>query len=216
VADQKMYNAPWIDLAHFGETLEHWFKVEGFETQLLPSGEAAVTVQARMKKDWRQYVMGTSALSVMATRQGDNLFVQAGAAKWTDKVVGGVAALIIFWPLAALPAYGAIKQKQLIDETFQFIDRYVASQGEVTLPPTMSAFGATSMPTPGASPAKAAAPSATEVACPACGNAVRSDAKFCDNCGQRVTQNCAQCNAPLRPGAKFCDECGAKVETPSA
>ena len=147
----------------------------------------------------------------MASLQGENLVVQVGAAKWSDKVVGGVAALILFWPLAALPAWGAFKQRQIIDETLDFVQQYVASEGEVFVP-GMSPFGTAST----ASSPEAAPEKEPEVSCPTCGQPVSAGAKFCQNCGATLSPECAQCGEPIAAGAKFCENCGAKVEAPSA
>lgn len=211
MAEQKLYPAQGISLSHFGQTLERWFQSQQLETQLLDGGVAGVTVQARMKKDWRFYVGASTALSVTVTPSGDNILVQIGAAKWADKVVGGVAAAIVFWPLAALPAWGAYKQKQLFDDAFQFIDRYMASGGQVTLPPTRGAAFAPQPAPVSKAPAPTTAPAMTGALCPACGKPTREGANFCDNCGARLQSSCGQCGATLRPGAKFCDSCGAKV-----
>jgi membrane protease subunit (stomatin/prohibitin family) len=56
------------------------------------------------------------------------------------------------------------------------------------------------------------------VACPACGKANTSTAKFCADCGAKmevapkVEVPCVKCGAMLREGAKFCSECGATQE----
>jgi len=205
MAEQRMFHAPDIDLDKLGEALSQWFESKDFETQVLPGGEAAVTVQARMHRDWRSWVGASAALSVMANRQGENLAVQIGAAKWADKVVGGVAALILFWPLAALPAWGAYKQKQIIDDAMDFVHQYVASGGEVFIP-AMSPFAAAP------SPSAPAAAQEAQAVCPSCGEPVSPGAKFCEHCGAKLTLTCPQCGAPLKPGAKFCEQCGAKIE----
>ena len=93
------------------------------------AGEGA-TVQARKPRSWMLRVGGGPALTIsIAPQKEDNVLVQWGNAKWGMQAVSGVAALIIFWPLLALPAYAAIKQKQLIDETLDFMDRYVGEAG---------------------------------------------------------------------------------------
>jgi len=54
-----------------------------------------------------------------------------------------------------------------------------------------------------------------KVACPKCGVANLTGAKFCNDCGAKMETGpvpCAKCTAPLQPGAKFCNECGTKVE----
>ena len=200
MADQRVYHAPGIDLDQLGQQLDQYFAAQDFETQLLGGGGSTITVQARQRKDWRHYVGGSVALSVTVTPQGENVLVQMGAAKWADKVVGGVAALILFWPLAALPAWGAYKQKQIIDDTFTFIDRYVASGAPVA--PVSRA------PAPAASSTHE---SREKAVCPSCGAAVAIGAKFCPNCGAKHLLVCSECGHALNPGAKFCENCGAKT-----
>lgn len=212
MAEQRMYNAPGLDVTALADALGQWFGGQQYETQVLevPGGLA---VQAR-KEDTLRTISGTgAALNISLTPQGDNLFVQIGAAKWVDKAVVGVVASIIFWPLLALPAYGWYKQREIARQALAFVDQYVASGGQV------ASMGVNPMATPaaprpmGAATAPLVAPvGQAQVICPACGAQVRAGAKFCDACGAKVVSECAQCGAALRPGAKFCDACGAKVE----
>nr|MBA2378994.1 SPFH domain-containing protein [Blastocatellia bacterium] len=49
-------------------------------------------------------------------------------------------------------------------------------------------------------------------ACPSCGKANASGAKFCAECGGKMEVSkvpCVKCGAQLREGAKFCSECGS-------
>lgn len=197
MSSQKIYHAPGMDVSQLGQDLEQWFKSRDLETQVLPSVGGGVTVQSRMQK---QFVLrGSLALTVTVTPQGENLFVQMGAAKWGVHAVSGVAAAIIFWPLLAIPAYGAYKQKELIDETWAFLDRYVAAGGNVPLPVSTVA----PVVAPAAKP---------QVTCPSCGAATVEGAKFCPSCGAKLALECASCGASLMPGAKFCANCGAPVQ----
>jgi len=59
-----------------------------------------------------------------------------------------------------------------------------------------------------------AAPTAAEtVACPQCGTANPVGAKFCNNCGAKLsgTTACPNCGHENPPGAKFCNNCGTKL-----
>ena len=49
-------------------------------------------------------------------------------------------------------------------------------------------------------------------ACPTCGAALKSGAKFCAECGTPIKQNrfCTECGSPMEANAKFCPECGAR------
>jgi class 3 adenylate cyclase len=48
----------------------------------------------------------------------------------------------------------------------------------------------------------------TLLACPNCGFANQSGAKFCANCGRPVASRCPECGADVAPGARFCSNCG--------
>jgi len=202
--EMKTYHAPGIDLEHFGKQLAKFFKKQDLESQVLSGGKNVVTVQARQPKSWRSYVTGDSALSVQATRSGETLSVEIGSAKWADKVAGGVVALILFWPLAALPAWGAIKQKQVIDETEAWIQRYVATKGQ----------GGKKVSNIFSIGDDDDEPEAETIACPACGEPLSPGAKFCANCGHKLGEKkaCPSCGAALSPTAKFCENCGQKIE----
>jgi len=61
-----------------------------------------------------------------------------------------------------------------------------------------------------AAPAAAAA----TVACPKCGTANPEGAKFCNNCGTKLTGTipCPNCGHQNAPSSKFCNNCGTKLE----
>ena len=50
-------------------------------------------------------------------------------------------------------------------------------------------------------------------ACPHCGHGNDADAKFCDECGQPMSQEitCPQCSTVNRLGARFCNGCGHQL-----
>ena len=47
--------------------------------------------------------------------------------------------------------------------------------------------------------------------CPGCQCDNREDAKFCNECGNKLEIRCPACDCSNRLGAKFCDECGNKL-----
>ncbi len=47
--------------------------------------------------------------------------------------------------------------------------------------------------------------------CTHCHAENRVEAKFCDECGERLELACASCGEPNRPGAKFCSNCGREI-----
>jgi len=134
--------------------------------------------------------------------------IQSGDAKWAMNAVSSVAALIVFWPLLGLTAHTSYKQKQLIDDTWQLVDRYMLSIGAV--PCMLPMMPPISSPTP--APTQKIQSDSHGPTCPTCGKPVRVDAKFCDHCGKSLElAKCVKCNASLRSEATFCDNCGTAV-----
>ncbi|MBC7257093.1 MAG: zinc ribbon domain-containing protein [Chloroflexi bacterium] len=195
MADQRVYQAPEVDLGQLGQALVEWFQRGGFEAQAMPAPGEGVLVQARKPEGWRQFLGMSAALNVSLVKSGDLLTVQTGAAPWADKAVVGAVGALLFWPALIPAAYGAWQQKKLPDQVFDFVNQYIMGGGKVIT----------------ALPFEAAPTQEAAMTCPSCGHAVREGAKFCDNCGARLEMTCPQCGHTLRPGAKFCDHCGAKV-----
>ena len=110
--------------------------------------------------------------------QEDKLIVQWGNAKWGLQAATGIVSLILFWPVAAVPAWVAYKQKQLIDGALDFLSQNIAALGgaEVLATAVMPLAEA-----PEAAPVKQ-----EMVTCPECGQEAAEGTKFCDNCGQNL------------------------------
>ena len=78
--------------------------------------------------------------------------------------------------------------------------------GMVLIPQIMTPTGATQ-----------AAPAATLVICPKCGEKVPATSKFCPNCGTTLTpptqvaMTCPNCGKSIPANSKFCPECGTKI-----
>src|SRR5262245_25305144 len=51
------------------------------------------------------------------------------------------------------------------------------------------------------------------VKCPQCQQVNPPPAKFCEQCGTRLSRVCSACGAPLSATARFCSECGHPTET---
>jgi len=201
MADQRTYKAPNINLKDFAQQVANFHQNEGYEVQVVEA-QGGIMIQSRAKDLIKRYGV---ALTVTATVQGENVLVQTGHAKWGMNAATGVAAALVFWPLLALPAYTSIKQKQLIDDTWELVERFMVSIGAA---PTMG-VGTSPSTVTGPAPVQTSQP--TKGTCPYCGKPVRPGAKFCDNCGKPMAAVCANCGAGLRQDAKFCDNCGAAV-----
>jgi predicted amidophosphoribosyltransferase len=46
---------------------------------------------------------------------------------------------------------------------------------------------------------------------PRCKAGNAADARFCEDCGARLTLACPQCGAEVSPGKRFCRSCGAAL-----
>ena len=68
--------------------------------------------------------------------------------------------------------------------------------------------------TGGLAAAKDAPESAGARFCSNCGAKVSPGAKFCPECGTKLAEinECPNCRKPVKPGAKFCPECGTKLD----
>jgi len=51
------------------------------------------------------------------------------------------------------------------------------------------------------------------VFCPECGQELSADAKFCNNCGRKIsgTKVCPECKTENNASAKFCQNCGTRI-----
>jgi len=200
VADQKTYeftkgtNLKQV-VQRLGAALDTWFQQQDYETLTMPSGDDRVVVQAKKGRGFMQSLV-PAALTVDLSGQDDKLVVQWGNAKWGLQAATGIVSLIIFWPVAAIPAWAAIKQKQLIDGALDFLSQNIASLGGAEVFPVVV------MPTLAETETR---PTGT---CPHCAQAYEGEPKFCPNCGKLVTPACEKCGATLTAGAKFCPACG--------
>jgi predicted ATPase/class 3 adenylate cyclase len=52
--------------------------------------------------------------------------------------------------------------------------------------------------------------------CPTCNHTNSPTARFCSNCGIRLTLTCPACHQPVSEGQKFCGDCGTRLNTSAA
>jgi predicted amidophosphoribosyltransferase len=48
--------------------------------------------------------------------------------------------------------------------------------------------------------------------CPNCQDNNREEAKFCNECGEKLEITCSKCGNPSRLGSNFCDNCGQQLQ----
>lgn len=236
--DKKSYYAPDIDPSALAQAVYDWLKGQNYETQILPSQTGAITVQARKEDALRTLAGMSTALTLVIATDGENLIVEMGNAKWTDKAVAGGVGVLLFAPALITAGIGVYKQSQLSSNAWKFIESFVSTnsafgsnQGAPGLlyPPPLSYPQSPGLPpaspNPAPNPAKAPPPlnfanmgaagmsPASVSVCVSCKQPLRPGAKFCDNCGAPAPASnlCKSCGKSLRPGARFCDNCGNPV-----
>lgn len=228
--EKRSFYAPDIDPSIIGQAVFDWFEGQNYQTQMLPSQNGAITVQAHKEDALRTLAGMSTAQTLIIVSDGDNLNIEMGTAKWTDKAVVGGVGVLLFPPALITAGIGVFQQSQLTSNAWKFIENYIQTQSafggrraagaQSPYPQPLSYPSQTPRP-PAAPPppinysaagTAGAAPTGTPV-CTSCKQPLRQGAKFCDNCGAPVpTSNlCKSCGKTLRPGAKFCDNCGSPV-----
>lgn len=87
-------------------------------------------VQAKSDDDaWKKIAGMGKATQVQIIAQGAFATVTIGGGKWSDKIGAGIVGAVLFAPLVALPAIGAIGQKKMVDGIFAFIEEFIKSGG---------------------------------------------------------------------------------------
>jgi hypothetical protein len=125
MSEQRVYDAPNVDIGKLSQNIEESFKKENYETQTFKTQNEGIVVQLKKKGSWRAAVGMSSALTVTLTKQEDNITADIGATKWGDKAVVGAAGALLFPPALITAAYGTWKQSKLPDQIFQVIESYV-------------------------------------------------------------------------------------------
>lgn len=141
---------------------------------------------------WKKLAGMDLATQVQIIPSGDNITVNVGSGKWSDKIGAGAVGMFVFAPLAVTSAIGAYAQKKLPQEIFNEIENFIMSGGK--------------------SISVALGVKEGEVLCPKCKTANSKNTKFCRNCGEKLVNKCPKCGADVSLGIKFCPECGSTMK----
>ncbi len=178
-----------------GEHLVAWFQntksmiSEGVATQ------EGYFVQAKDPDDgWKKIAGLTKALQVQLIKTENNVIVNCDFGKWSDKIGAGVVGMILFAPLAATAAFGAVKQSQLPNEVFAEIEKYIMCGGVSTTVELGKKI------------------STDEIICPECKKTNPKGTKFCQNCGSPLDKQCSSCGTHIDLNTKFCPNCGENTQ----
>lgn len=173
--------------------------VEGFlrdEKAMITQSDKTVEgyfVQGKQESDAWKKISGTDlAISVQIFQAGEIINVTVGYGKWSDKIGAGALGWFVAAPLAITAVYGALRQKKLPAEIFDFMEKYILSGGQSV---TVGLSGGKKL-------------SADEMVCPSCKAVNMKGTKFCSNCGTKLLKQCPGCGNDVADGINFCPQCG--------
>lgn len=111
-------------------TSDHNMYAEGTTT---PEG---YFLQAKSQDSgWKKLAGMSKATQVQIIANGDLITVSVGSGEWSDKIGAGVVGAVVFAPLVFTAAFGAWKQKELVDKIFDFTQNYITCGGENVVKP---------------------------------------------------------------------------------
>lgn len=114
------------EVASLANYIQYKYQALGFQTQkmqLEENGIPSLILQIRNTADDLDSKVKTGvglktcAMLILKT-QGENLLIDVRAGSWLDKIFSMTIAWFVLWPLIAVGAWGAWKQKKLLDQVF--------------------------------------------------------------------------------------------------
>ncbi|MGH9281084.1 MAG: hypothetical protein ACRD12_23740 [Acidimicrobiales bacterium] len=117
------FPAPGVDVSYLARNLVGWYESQKLDVQQYSEG-GRVVVQCRSQAASRRLGAG-AALTVVLSNDHDDLAVEIGGAKWSDKMIGGGVAWFLFWPAAIPAAMGGWKQATLPNKTLSYIQSMI-------------------------------------------------------------------------------------------
>ena len=184
-----------ITIEAVGEHLVQWFRqTKNMIAEGGPAQGGGYFVQAKDQEDgWKKISGMTKAIQIQILRADQNIIVNCDFGNWSDKVGAGVVGAFVFAPLAVTAAYGAVKQKNLPNEIFAEIERFIMMGGQSIIASVGPQI------------------QNNQIECSSCHKLIEKGQKFCPYCGNKAQNECPNCGAPLDPGVRFCPNCGANV-----
>ena len=203
--ERKVYDLNGHTVEEVKENIEGYLgTIRKMEVQSGPSGDGYI-IQARSREGWKKFAGMNLATTVTVLPENDTVTVTIGAAEWTDKIGAGIVGAFVLWPFLATAGYGAYEQSNLPKEIFDEVSRFLGNFGKASPIQAAPVQSAAAQP-------RSAAPAVQKVPCPDCGALLDPDARFCPQCGKKLTLVCPECGAPVDLGSRFCKQCGHKLE----
>lgn len=178
MTETRIFQAQEINLNELADNLQDWYKSQDFTVQMLDVNGGGILIQTS-KGGWRNAVGMSSALNVVLRQNSSTLSVEVGAGKWLDKAAVGAVSLFVLWPLAVTTAWGAWRQSQLPKQTYEFIQKFIDMKGSAQYTSYAQSSSSQTSPT--------ADSTGYFKFCPACGNSVGENDRFCSKCGHTLT-----------------------------
>lgn len=75
------------------------------------------------------------AIQVQLVESGNTVIVHCGYGRWIDKIGAGAVGAVLFMPLAATAAFGAVTQSRIPAEIFDETERFILSGGKSVIVP---------------------------------------------------------------------------------
>ena len=192
----KLMNGVTVEMV--GQAVEGFLRdKKGMITQSGQTSEGYIVQGKQEVNGWKRLSGTDQAISVQIFKADEIINVTAGFGRWSDKIGAGVVGAFLFSPLAITAAIGAVMQKKLPIEIFDFIEKLILTGGQSA---SIGLSGGKMI-------------SEDEILCPSCKTANPKGIKFCKQCGTKLLKQCAECGADIPQGFKFCPECGKPVIT---
>lgn len=185
-----------VTIEKIGEHLVSWFEnTKNMIAEGAPA-DGGYFVQAKDHEDgWKKFAGMTKALQVQLLKAENNVIVNCNFGKWSDKVGAGAVGMLLFAPLAATAAFGAVTQSKLPAEVFAEIEKYIINGGQSVVVSLGSKI------------------KENEIICPACHSKNTKGMKYCKDCGTKLTKECLFCGADISGNTSFCPSCGKPVKS---
>jgi len=196
LADSKVFKLfEGIDVESVGRAVEGFLRdKKNLQVESMKTAEGYL-VQAKQSDGWKKFVGMDSAIQVQIFATGDFATVNIGQGKWIDKAGAATLGMLVFAPLAITAAFGAVAQKKLPEEIFNYVEQFLMSGGRMVTHSMSASIGLKE----------------NQILCPSCKTSNPETGKFCVSCGSKMGLQCPGCQATVAHGTKFCPECGTSM-----
>ena len=202
MADSRIFNLdPNIRVIDVANAVKGFFEFsKGLVSEVVET-QQGIIIQARQTDGWKKFAGMDNSVQVQIVDHGTSIIVNIGAGKWIDKAGAATIGMFIFAPLAVTAVIGAVANKKMPEEVFNFINTFIATGGKTAYYSPQN---------------NAPVNNASSRQCPKCNTANHPDTRFCVTCGEKLINDCPKCGVVINYGAAFCPSCGANLNESAA